>query len=125
MKKKEKISPSGIITIAFLFSLVGINAVWLIISWHGGALIALAFYSVISFLCLRKHHFQAGVIAGIIGFGIHIFELFVLGPSELLGIDQFFFYTNLILPIPLTITSYLASRKESNGHEEKINSLTR
>ena len=109
MKKKDKISPSGLITITFLFSLVGINAVWLITSWHGGALIALAFYSVITFLCLRKQHFQAGVIAGIIGFGIHVYELFVLGTSELIGIDHFFFYTNLILPIPLTITSYLAS----------------
>ena len=122
MKKKDKISPSGIISIAFLFSLALGNSVWLILSWHGGALIALVFYSVITFLCFRNHHFQAGVIAGIIGFGIHLFELFALDPSELHEIDQIFFYTNLILPIPLVITSYLASRKESNGHEEKINS---
>ena len=122
MKKEKKYSPSGIITIALLLSLAVVNAIWLIVSWHGGALIAVAFYSVISFLCLRKQHFQAGVIAGILGFGIHLYELFVLGTSELIGIDQVFFYANLILPVPLTITSYLASRKESNRHEEKINS---
>lgn len=118
MKKKGKISPSGIITIAFLLSLAGANAVWLIISGHGGTLIALVFYSVVSFLCLRSRHFRAGVIAGIFGFGIHIYELFVLGTTEFIGIDQVFFYANLILPIPLTFTSYLASRKEPPGHEE-------
>jgi hypothetical protein len=112
MKKKEKIPTSGIITIALLLSLVGVSAVWLIIRGHGGALIALVFYSVVSFLCLRSRHFGAGVIAGIFGFGIHIYELFVKGTAELIGIDQVFFYVNLILPIPLTFTSYLASRKE-------------
>jgi len=122
MKKEKKYSPSGIITITLLLSLAVVNAFWLIASWHGGALIALAFYLVISYLCLRRQHFQAGVIAGILGFGIHIYELFVLGTSELIGIDQVYFYVNLILPIPLTITSYLASHKGSARHEEKPNS---
>ena len=121
MKKKEKISPSGVITIALLLTLAAVNAVWLIASWHGGAFIALGFYSVISILCLRRQHFQAGVIAGIIGFGIHIFELFVPGTSELTVLDQVFFYTNLVLPLPLTITSCLASRKESDEGGEQIN----
>jgi len=118
MKKKEKISPSGIITIAILLSLAGANAVWLIIRGHGGALIALVFYSVVSFLCLRRRHFGAGVIAGIFGFGIHLYELFAKGTTELIGIDQVLFYANLILPIPLTFTSYLASRKETPWREE-------
>jgi hypothetical protein len=118
MKEKETISPSGIISIAFLLSLVGVNAVWLIIRGHGGALIALVFYSVVSFLCLRSRHFGAGLIAGIFGFGIHIYELFVKGTTELIGIDQVFFYANLILPIPLIFTSYLASRKEPSEQEE-------
>jgi hypothetical protein len=118
MKKKEKISTSGIITIAFLLSLVGVNAVWLIIRGHEGVLIALVFYSVVSFFCLRSRHFGAGVIAGIFGFGIHIYELFVKGTTDLTGIDQVFFYANLILPIPITFTSYLASRKEPPLHEE-------
>lgn len=121
MKKKENISPSGVITIALLLALAAVNAVWLIVSWHGGAFIALGFYSVISILCLRRQHFQAGVITGIIGFGIHILELFILGTSELTVLDQVFFYANLILPLPLTITSYLASRKGSDEDEEQIN----
>ena len=97
---------------------MGTNVVWLIISGHGGALIALVFYLVVSFLCLRNRHFRAGVIAGIFGFVIHIYELFVQGTTELMGIDQVFFYANLVLPIPLIFTSYLASRKEPPEHEE-------
>ena len=118
MKKEGKFSLSGIIAIALLLALVMANAVWLIVSWHGGASIALLFYIVILFLCLRRQHFQGGIIAGVIGFGIHLFELIVLGTSQLTGMDHVFFYANLILPIPLTITSYLASRKGVIGQEE-------
>jgi len=111
MNKKERISPSGLITLLLLLSLVGTNVIWLITSSHGGALVALIFYSAVAFLCLRNQHFQSGVIAGIFGFGIHIFELLVQGTSKLIGIEQVFFYLNLFLPMPLTLTSYLASRK--------------
>lgn len=117
MREQEKYSPSGIISIALLLILVGVNAVWLIVSRHGGSLIALMFYVVVSFLCIKSRHFRAGVIAGIFGFGIHFYELFVHGTTELIGIDRIFFYANLILPIPLTFTSYLASRMEPPEHE--------
>jgi hypothetical protein len=113
----EKKTPSGIITIVLLLSLVVGNAVWLILSWHGGVLIALAQYLVVSYLCLRKGHFQAGVIAGIVGFGIHLFELLKLGTSQLTGIEQIFFYANLILPVPLIITSYLTTRVKVDTEE--------
>lgn len=118
MKKEGKFSLSGILAIALLLTLVIANAVWLIVSWHGGALIALLFYLVISFLLLRRRHFQEGIIAGVIGFGIHLIELIVLGTGQLTGMERIFFYANLILPIPLTITSYLASRKGVIGQEE-------
>ena len=111
-RKKEKISPSGISTIAILLFLAGANSFWLVISWHGGVLIALVFYFAIFFSCLIGRHFYAGIIAGIFGVGIHIYELFVHGIVELTEIDQVFFYVNLILPIPLIFTSYLASHKK-------------
>lgn len=117
MKKEGKFSLSGIIAIALLLTLVMANAVWLIVSWHGGALIALTAYLIITFLCLRRQHFQEGIIAGVIGFGIHLFELIVLGTGQLTGMEHFFFYANLILPVPLATTSYLASRKGSKGEE--------
>ncbi len=116
--KKNQYSRSGVIAIVLLLALVGINAIWLSIRGHGGALIALAFYSAVSYLCLRSRHFGAGIIAGIFGFGIHLFELLAKGTTELIGIDQVFFFANLILPIPLAFTSYLASRMEPAQPEE-------
>ena len=112
MKKKNW--PAAIAAI-ILLSLTATNAIWLILNWQGGALIALAIYLIISLLFLRERHFQAGIIAGLLGFGVHLYELLAPDTSQLVGIDQYFFYTNLILPIPLIITSYLASRKGSDG----------
>ena len=108
----KKITSSTAVMI-LLISLAVVNAIWLIVNWHGGPLIALAFYLVASVLCLKKQHFQAGAFAGIIGFGIHLFELIGSGTSRLTGITEILFYMNLILPILLSITSYLASRRGS------------
>jgi len=115
---KDKISRKGILSIAVLLVLIGVNAIWLVVSRNSGPLIALIFYLVITFLCFRRRHFQAGVIAGVLGFGVHLGELLVQGARELTGIDQVFFYANLILPLPLLITSYLASRVKSGTQAE-------
>jgi len=110
------------IVMILLISLSVVNACWLIVNWHGGPLIALAFYLIVSILCLRKQHFQAGIISGIIGFGIHLIDLIGLGTSQLTGITKFFFYMNLILPIPLSVTSYLAFRMGPGGPTDQVKS---
>jgi len=115
MKRGEPYSLSGILTIALLLSLAGSNAIWLLVRWRGGVFIAFVFYAVVSFLCLKRHHFDAGVIAGILGFGIHAYEFFMPGTTEFVGMDRFLFYANLILPVPLAVISYLASREGSDG----------
>jgi hypothetical protein len=118
MKYKGRLFLSGRIAVALLLSLAAGNALWLILRWHGGALIALIFYTAIWVLCLRRQRFQEGIIAGVIGFGIHLIELILLGTSQLTWLDQAFFAMNLVLPIPLAITSYLSFRKgtERNGN---------
>jgi len=118
MKKETTYSVSGIVAIVFLLSLAGVNAIWLMVRWHGGTFIAFVFYAVLFFLCLRRRHFEAGVIAGIFGFGIHAYEFFVPGTTAFMGMDRIFFYANLILPVPLTVASYVASRKVSDGLAE-------
>jgi apolipoprotein N-acyltransferase len=112
MRKKK--NTAAVVAIIILLVLALTNGVWLIVNWQGGALIALALYLFISLLFISKQHFQAGVIAGVMGFGIHLIELFGSGTSQLNGIERVFFYANLILPIPLIITSYLASPKGSD-----------
>ena len=116
MKNKGQISVSGKITITLLLILAGTNALWLVMRGHGGALIALVFYFIVFYRCLRNRHFHAGVIAGILGVGFHVYELFLRGMTDLMGIDRVFFYTNLILPIPLIFASYFATRKEPREH---------
>jgi hypothetical protein len=117
MKENQAISLSGYIAIALLLALAGINTAWMIMSSHGGTLIALAFYLIVAFLCLVRRHFRAGVIAGIFGFGVHAYEWFAWDTAALTGLEQAFFYANLLLPIPLAITSALASRKELPNKE--------
>jgi hypothetical protein len=117
MIAKENISPLGIAAILLLCFLAVSNAAWVIISGHRGSFIALVFYLIVSVLCLRNRHFQAGVIAGTFGFGIHVYELLTRGITELNFVDQVFFFINLIVPIPLTILSFLAVRERQKKHE--------
>ena len=110
MKKKTKEFDSGRAAIGLLLFLAALNAVWLGTSRHRGALIAFIAYFIVSILCLRYLHFRSGIIVGLCGFGIHFYELIAHQNNTLKGIDFIFFYANLLLPIPLGISSYLASR---------------
>jgi len=82
------------------------NAVWVTISKYSGPLIALIFYAIIAFLCWKRRHFHAGIIGGIVGFGIHTYELIFQGLEELSGVILVLFFVNLILPILLIYFSY-------------------
>jgi hypothetical protein len=94
------------ITIIILFILMLSNAAWVISSEYSGPFIAMIFYAFVTFLCWRKKHFQAGMIAGSLGFGIHLYELIFRGIKELEGIYLAIFYINLIFPILLVYFSY-------------------
>jgi hypothetical protein len=68
------------------------------------------FYSIIVFLFLKINDYRSGAVAGVIGFGIHIFELLSGRASWLEGMDILFLYLNIILPVPLIGFSILADR---------------
>ena len=95
-------------TIGILVALVITNAVWLATSEYSSPLFALIIYAVIAFLCWRRSHFQAGIIVGIIGLGVHIYELLSQGIIELRGFELGLFFINLTFPIPLIYFSYRA-----------------
>jgi hypothetical protein len=67
-------------------------------------------YGVVAYLCWHRNHFKAGIIAGIIGLGIHIYEIVSMGLEGLRVFECGFLIANLILPIPLIYFSYRASR---------------
>jgi hypothetical protein len=96
--------------IGILVALIGLNAAWYIFSKHSGTLLALIFYSIILFLCWRMLDFRAVIIAGLVGFGVHLFELVFLDLTAFQLLDTIIFYLNLVLPIPLAYFGYRANR---------------
>jgi len=100
------------IVIIILLILIITNSVWLFISELSGPLIALIFYIIIIYLCIYKKHFKAGIIAGFMGFSIHIFELIFHNGANLIGIEYVFFLINLIFPVALVYFSSRVSKEE-------------
>ena len=101
------------ISITILLVLVITNAVYITITDtdYFGPIIALVLYGVIAFVFWRLKHFQAGIIAGILGFGFHIYELIVFGLADMRPLNLSLLLTNLLLPIPLVYFSYKAYRQ--------------
>ena len=112
MAIKDPINLNARIASVILIVLVVINALWVVSTRQSGPLIALLFYSVIIFLFWRKRDFRSGAISGVVGFGIHVYELFFPGISGLEGIYLVFFYLNIILPLPLIYFSLMAYRED-------------
>jgi hypothetical protein len=108
MARKDPINLNARIASVILIFLVVINALWVVSTRQSGPLIALLFYSVIILLFWRKRDFRSGAIAGVVGFGIHVYELLFPGISGLEGIYLVFFYMNIILPLPLIFFSFMA-----------------
>lgn len=98
------------IVILILFSLIITNIIWLTISRFSGPFIGLLFYIIITFLYWQKGNYEAGVIGGVIGFGIHICELLFKSLSGFSAFESVLFFINLILPIPLIYFSYKSYR---------------
>lgn len=99
------------VTLSILIALVIANAIWVATSGHSGPVIALIFYALVAFLCWRRGHFQAGIIAGVVGLGIHAYELISWGLAGLRTLDVGLLFINLILPVPLIYFSYRAYRE--------------
>ena len=88
------------------------NAVWFAISLQSGASMAMILYAFILFFCWRMANYRAGVIAGLLGFGVHLYELLFDPPVDFLLLDWICFYLNLFLPLALVYFSYRAYRSQ-------------
>jgi len=95
---------------SILLALVVINSAWVIVSLHSGSVIGLTVYGVVAYLCWHRNHFQAGIIAGFVGLGIHIYEIISMGMEGLIAFECGLLIANLILPILLIYFSHRASR---------------
>ena len=95
---------------SILLALVVINSAWVILSLHLGTVVGLTVYGVVAYLCWHRSHFQAGIIAGIIGLGIHIYEIISRGLEGLKAFESGFLIANIILPILIIYFCYRANR---------------
>jgi hypothetical protein len=103
---------SSNISITILIVLVITNAVYVTITDYFGPIIALVLYGLVSFVFWRLKHCQAGIIAGILGFGVHIYEIIAFGLADIRTLTLSLLITNLLLPVPLVYFSYKAYRQE-------------
>ncbi len=108
MTPKTALSNSERVVLAILLILIATNTLWVFVAQYSGPLFALIFYSAITYLCWQRRHFRAGVIAGVGGFGIHVYEWISLGLGELQGIESALFFINLVAPLALLYFSVRA-----------------
>ena len=106
--QRNKFSLFKNVVIGVSGTLVLINLAWFFISRHTGSFWGFIAYLIILFLCVRQNDFRAGVIAGLLGFGLHLYELVISDIENLVLSDTLFLCTNLCLPILLIYSSYRA-----------------
>jgi len=110
--------------VGLLFVLIIINIIWVFLSTHKGPFFAIIFYSFILYLCGRRNDFFSVVIIGIFGFGIHVLEFVLQGIGNLQTYELWFFFLNLILPIPLIYFGFkhirqVRYKKHENGNKQQ------
>ena len=94
-------APGKNAALIILLILIIINTFWFTNSIQIGPLIGMVFYGAILFLVWRNDNFSSAMIAGIVGFTVHIIELFFLDLATMDWIIILFFLLNLILPLIL------------------------
>jgi hypothetical protein len=101
-----------------LLILIVVNTFWFTKSIQIRPLIGMIFYGAVIFLIWRNDNFSAGMIAGIVGFTGHVFELFFLDLATLEWDILLFFLLNLTLPIFMFSIALKAYRTLKNPEEE-------
>ncbi|HEY71136.1 MAG TPA: hypothetical protein G4O08_11200 [Anaerolineae bacterium] len=99
----QSIKPLGL---TLLITMAVINAVWAFLPSWAGASIATALYTIVALRWYMKDYL-AGGIAGVLGFGIHLYVLLFHPLEDLQVFETVFFYLNLLIPIPIACFGFL------------------
>jgi hypothetical protein len=121
MKKKPiPNAATKTLTLTLLITLAVMNGVWSFLSSWGGASIATVLYAIVALRWYLKDYIS-GAIAGVLGFGIHLYVLLFHPLADLRVFETVFFYMNLLLPIPIAVLGYLAYRdsRKKTGHSNR------
>jgi hypothetical protein len=110
MEKSSSNFSSRTLTLTLLITLAVMNGVWSFLSSWGGASIATVLYAIVA---LRWYlaDYISGAIAGVLGFGIHLYVLLFHPLADLRVFESVFFYLNILLPIPIACFGFLLYRE--------------
>lgn len=117
-KRKSKRSKNKTIAIGILLMLTTTNALWAATSAYPGPFIGLLMYGLVAYLCWQYADFRAGLISGVIGLGVHLYELIFIDVGALTDLEFGYLCINLALPMPLIYFSYKAHHEEKSQVEE-------
>jgi hypothetical protein len=120
MEKSSSKFSSRTLTLTLLITLALMNAVWSFLSSWGGATLASTLYAIVALRWYLKDYISAA-IAGVLGFGIHLYLLLVHPLEDLRVYESVFFYLNILLPIPIASLGFLAYRdtKKKPDHSKR------
>lgn len=106
-------------SLVILILLISVNTFWFTHQIQFGPLIGLVFYAVVALLIWRNDNFSSGTIAGIVGFTVHLIELFFFDMSTQDLIIIGFYLANLVLPLILLNFSLKAYRSVRGLEEDE------
>ena len=116
MSRKRQM-PLARIALGLLATLVAINVISLALLQTGGPLTGLALYAVLLWRW-RRRDYQAAVVGGLAGLGVHAAEVVITGWSA----HPMLMALNLILPAFLTPVAWIVDRR---ARQEKATSEVR
>jgi len=99
------------ISCGLLLVLVLVNIILFTIYQYSGPPIAIIFYAFAIYLCWRQNDFRAGIIIGIMGFVIHLYEFISISIMELDPLEMILFLINLLFPVLLVLFSVKAFKE--------------
>ena len=97
--------------IGLLLALAVINVAWLVLSSTGDSSTFALLYALAAWVVGRINYFFAAMAMAIVGMLIHAYEWAINRITLDAFVDQLFFFTNLLLPLPLLILSVCTARQ--------------
>lgn len=103
---------SSRLVVVVLAVLLAVNTLWLVFSSSGDPVTFAALYGFAWLLGARQRRYVPVLVMGVLGFGLHVYEI-VAGRTDAFSFhDDVFLYSNLLLPVILVVVTVKAMRED-------------
>jgi hypothetical protein len=110
MEAPSSSQPIKSLGLTLLITMALMNAAWSFLSSWEGASVGSVLYAIVA-LRWYLQDYIAGGIAGVLGFGIHLYVLLFHPLADLQVFESVFFFLNLLVPIPIACFGFLLHRE--------------